>query len=332
MRLRAGYLMLGAAFLLGAAYAAVAWWDAGRDRLPEGIVVGNGRIEATQIDVAATRSGRIVRVAVREGDMVEAGQILAQLDVEELEAELDRAEAEVALAKETTGEARALIAQRESELRLADHDLGRAASLVDKGHASMVTLETRQSARDVARAALAAAEAQVATAGRRVAAAEAEVRRIVSRIGDSTLEAPAAGRVLYRLAEAGEIVAAGRPVLTLLDLGDVYMEVFLAAGDAARTPLGAEARIVLDVLPDYAIPAAVSFVAPEAQFTPRQVETLEEREKLVFRVRVRIPPDLVAARIAHVKTGVRGVAYVKLDPGAVWPERLDRRIPPEMFE
>ena len=123
MRLRAGYLMLAAALVLGAAYVAVAWLNAGRDRLPEGIVAGNGRIEATQVDVAPARSGRILNIAVREGDMVEAGQVLAQLDVEELEAEFDRAEAEVALAQEATGEAQALIAQRESELRLADHEL-----------------------------------------------------------------------------------------------------------------------------------------------------------------------------------------------------------------
>jgi HlyD family secretion protein len=85
-------------------------------------------------------------------------------------------------------------------------------------------------------------------------------------------------------------------------------------------------------LPDYAIPAVVTFVSPEAQFTPKQVETLDEREKLVFRVRVRVPPELVANRIEHVKTGLRGVAIVRLDSEAAWPEALNRRIPPELFE
>ncbi len=89
---------------------------------------------------------------------------------------------------------------------------------------------------------------------------------------------------------------------------------------------------MLDVLPDYAIPAEVSFVSPEAQFTPKQVETVEEREKLVFRVRVRIPSELVARRIEHVKTGLSGVAYVRLRPSVAWPEALERRIPPELFE
>lgn len=138
--------------------------------------------------------------------------------------------------------------------------------------------------------------------------------------------------MLYRLAELGEVVPAGEPILTLLNLEDVYMEIFLPALEAGRVPLGAEARIVLDVLPDYAIPAEVSFVSPEAQFTPKQVETVEEREKLVFRVRVRIPSELVAERIDYVKTGIRGEAYVRLRPSVAWPAALERRIPPELFE
>ena len=124
---------------------------------------------------------------------------------------------------------------------------------------------------------------------------------------------------MYRLAEPGEVVPAGGPILTLLSLENVYMEIFLPATEAGFLALGAEARIVLDVLPDYAIPAVVSFVSPEAQFTPKQVETLSEREKLVFRVKVTIPVELVAKRIEHVKTGVRGVAYIRLRPSVTWP-------------
>jgi HlyD family secretion protein len=203
---------------------------------------------------------------------------------------------------------------------------------MERGAIPRATLDARQSARDVTAAALTAAHAHAATAERRIGAADAEVRRIRQQIADATLTAPTAARILYRLLAPGEIAGAGQPILTLLDLGDVYMEIFLSALDAGRIALGAEARIVLDVLPDYAIPAAVSFVSPEAQFTPKQVETLEEREKLVFRVRVRIPPDLVEERIEHVKTGLRGLAYVRLSPSVAWPAALQRRIPPEVFE
>lgn len=322
MRSRIGYMLVAGAIALAIAYAALAWLQASRDRLPEGIAEGNGRVEATQVNVAPPRAGRVIEVGAREGERVAKGAALARLEVTELEASLDGAEAQAALARESLAQAQALVAQRDSELKLAGLELDRAASLVERGHAPQATLETRESARDVAAAARRAAEAQVATAWRAIAAAEAEVRRIVALIGDSTLVAPTDGRVLYRLVEPGEIVAAGQPVLTLLDLGDVYMEIFLPAGEAARASIGAEARIVLDAFPDVAIPAVVSFVAPEAQFTPKQVETRDEREKLVFRVRVRVDPALVARYEDQAKTGMRGLAYVRLDAAASWPERL----------
>lgn len=329
---RAGTPIMLALLLLAAGYGLYSWMQTQRETLPEGIVRGNGRIEADQAGVAPKYAGRVEDILVAEGDMVAVGQLLARMDTDELDAALDRAEAEVLLARETLREAEATVVQRQSELRLAEHELRRAVTLVEKGHISQSVYEQRQTTRDVAEATLDAARAHVDTVRSEIAAAEAEARRIRSQIRDAELTSSVAGRVLYRLVEPGEVVSAGQPILTLLDLEDVYMEIFLPATEAGRLALGAEARIVLDVLPDYAIPAAVSFVSPEAQFTPKQVETLEEREKLVFRVRVRIPPELVAKRIEHVKTGIRGEAYVKLRPSVPWPANLDRRIPPELFE
>jgi HlyD family secretion protein len=318
--------------VIGAGYAAFVWMEAQKNDLPDGIVWGNGRLEADQVDIAAKLSGRVQAISVSEGDMVGAGQAIAEMDVADLKATFDRAEAETALAQEQLAEAEALVIQRRSELRRAENELERAVALVEKGHIPISVFEERQTERDVATATLRAAEAKVNTATRQIAAYEAEARRIRTLIDDSRLSSPVEGRVLYRLAEPGEVVAAGGALITLLSLQDVYMEIFLAAADAARVAIGAEARIVLDVLPEYAIPAVVTFISPEAQFTPKQVETLTEREKLVFRVRVTIPPDLVRPRIAHVKTGVRGVAYVKLSPSLDWPETLNQRIPPELFE
>lgn len=312
----------------------VAWRLLGTDRadLPDGFVSGNGRIEAEQVEIAPKTPGRVDHVLAAEGALVEAGALLVEMDTDELEAALDRARAEVALAEQSKAEARAIVLQRRSELRLAEQELERARRLLARDHVPEALFDEKETARDVAKAVLGAAEARVATAASQIAAAEAEVRRISTQIADSTLYAPMPGRVLYRLAEPGEVVHAGGPILTLLSLADVYMEVFLPAPEAGLLAIGAEARIVLDALPDYAIPAAVSFVSPEAQFTPKQVETLDEREKLVFRVRVRIPPELVAGRIEHVKTGLRGIAVVRIDRSAPWPERLEQRIPEELFE
>ena len=324
-----GLLLL---LIIGAGYAAFSWMEARKNELPDGIVSGNGRIEADQVDIAAKLSGRVQAISVSEGDMVSAGQTIAEMDVADLEATFDRAEAETALAQEQLAEAEALVIQRRSELRRAENELERAVALVEKGHIPISVFEDRETERDVTAATLRAAEAKVNTATRQISAYEAEARRIRTLIDDSRLSSPVEGRVLYRLAEPGEVIAAGGALVTLLSLQDVYMEIFLAAADAARVAIGAEARIVLDVLPQYAIPAVVTFVSPEAQFTPKQVETLTEREKLVFRVRVTIPPDLVSPRVEHVKTGVRGVAYVKLSPSLDWPETLNQRIPPELFE
>jgi len=303
-----------------------------REQLPEGFVQGNGRIEAEQVEIAPKIAGRVVEVRAAEGDFVEAGKVLVVMDTDELEAGLDRAKAEVALARQSKSEAEAIALQRKSELRLAGYELDRARTLLQSDHISEAVFEARETAHQVAEAVLGAANARVATAGSKIAAAEAEERRITAQIEDSTIPAPTAGRILYRLAEPGEVVDAGGPILTLLSLKEIYMEVFLPAREAGLLPIGAEARIVLDALPDYAIPAHVSFVSPEAQFTPKQVETLEEREKLVFRVRVRVPGELVEGRIEHVKTGLRGIAVVRIDSGAEWPEALNRRIPPELFE
>ena len=302
------------------------------DALPEGFAQGNGRIEAEQVEIAPTLAGRVERILAAEGDLVEPGNLLVEMDTDELSAALDRAKAEVALARQVRAETDAVVIQRKSELLRAEHELDRAKALITTQSISETIFEEREPAHVVTRAILGAAKARVATADSQIAAAEAEVRRIAARIKNSTLFAPMPGRVLYRLAEPGEVVAAGGPILTLLSLENVYMEVFLPAKDAGLLPLGAEARIILDALPAYTIPAVVSFVSPEAQFTPKQVETLSERQQLVFRVRVRIPQDLVKGRIEHVKTGLRGVAVIRLDSTADWPAALNRHIPPELFE
>jgi HlyD family secretion protein len=302
------------------------------ERLPEGFVQGNGRLEAEQVEIAPRIAGRVDRVLAAEGSLIETGAVLVEMDTDELVAALERSRAEVALARQTMAEAEAVVLQRVSQLRLADQELKRARTLLASENIPEAEFQERETAHHVAEAVLGAAKARVATAQSQIAAAEAEVRRIAAQIKDSTLVAPMPGRVLYRLAEPGEVVNAGGPILTLLSLENVYMDVFLPAREAGLLPIGAEARIVLDALPEYAIPAVVTFVSPEAQFTPKQVETIDERAKLVFRVRVRIPPELVANRIEHVKTGLRGIAIVRLDAELAWPEALNRRIPPELFE
>ena len=304
------------------------WWQDQQPQSIAGIVSGNGRIEAEQVDIASKYAGRVQEIFAHEGDMVQPGQVLAQMDTAELDAEIDEAKARLAEAEAAVKQAEAEIVQRQSEHTLAEQELTRAIPLVRRGSLSTRTLDQRQSQLDAAVAAVNAAKANLITHNRAVDAARAEVRQVQTRIDDSLLRTPVVGRILYRLAQEGEVLAAGGKVLTLIDLSEVYMEIFLPSKEAARLTIGAEARIVLDVVAsEFAIPATVSFVAPEAQFTPKQVETRSEREKLMFRVKVRIPRELVLKHIEKVKTGVRGVAYVRLNDTVVWPEALDKRYP-----
>jgi len=179
-----------------------------------------------------------------------------------------------------------------------------------------------------AAALLAEAEAKVLEAQAAMDAAIAAAETIAADIDDCILKSPVKGRILYRLAEPGEVLSAGGKVLTVLELTDVYMTIFLPTRLAGRVRFGADARLVFDALPDLTVPAKVSFVAPQAQFSPKEVETRTEREKLMFRIKVKIDPELLLQHFADVKTGVPGVAYVRLDPEAEWPEDIRRRTLP----
>ncbi len=320
------YKSLGIAGLLVAGGVAYAMFNANNDdEIPAWLGHGNGRIEAVQVDIATKIPGRILEVAVAEGDLVKPGDVVAKIDSAQLRAQLLRAQAEVASAESQAAAAKAAIAQAKAQLLLSEQELERAKALVERGHTSVETYDTRVSNRDVAKANLAAAEATLVARQRSVEAVQAGVSEIQTQIDDCILTSPTTGRVLYRLAEAGEVLGSGGKVATLLNLSDVYMEIFLPADQAARVAIGAEARIKLDIL-DVAIPATVSFVSPQSQFTPKQVETEEERAKLMFRIKVRVPRDLVLAHIEKVKTGVRGSAYVRLSgtEKGDWPSFLQK--------
>ncbi len=296
----------------------------------EGFASGNGRIEAEEVDIATKLPGRVSEILAEEGDLVEAGQVLARMDTKSLEAQLLGAEAQVNQAVKAREYAAAMVVKSESDCQLAEKKLARSRTLFSdaRGAISAEQLDTDVAAARSAQAACTAAEAQLANADAAIKAAEAEVQRINADLDDSILKAPRRGRILYRLTEPGEVLAAGGKVLTVLDLTDVYMTLYLPTSQVGQVDIGTEARILLDALPDVAIPARVTFISPEAQFTPREVETRTEREKLMFRVKVKIDPALLERHIEKVKTGLPGVAYVRLDDSAEWPQHLQP--PPDL--
>lgn len=313
------FWVLALAVVAGGAYYIYQHRPAG---LPAGFAFGNGRLEATEVDVATKIAGRLAELGPREGDWVEAGAVVGRLDADDLRAQLKVAEAQVVQAQKAVDETRAGVRKSKADATLAGKTLKRSEELVGRGFISRNKLDSDQTGMEGAMAGMAQAQSRVAEADAAVAAAQARVESLRATLNDTSLKAPINGRVLYRLAEAGEVLAAGGKALTLVDLSDMYMTVYLPTDKAGQVALGAEARIVLDALPGQAIPATVSFVAPKAQFTPREVETRSEREKLMFRIKLRADPAWLAAHRDLAKGGMPGVAYVRLDAHATWPATL----------
>jgi HlyD family secretion protein len=245
----------------------------------------------------------------------------------ETEAQLRQSEAQLLKAKQALVSAVALIAQRKSDLDTAKADYERGRTLVGQGWVTQQALDQRRNRFESAEAASVSADAERDEAQSAIKAAQADVERFQSILADLVLVSPRSGRVQYRLARAGEVVAAGQRILTILDLNDVYMTIYLPAEQAGKLMLGDGARAILDPVPQYVFPATISFVATEAQFTPKSVETAEEREKLMFRVKLRADPQLLSKYHRQVKTGTRGLGFVRIDPKAPWPPELEVKLP-----
>jgi HlyD family secretion protein len=160
-----------------------------------------------------------------------------------------------------------------------------------------------------------------------IKAAEAQVEQIKSMIGDLTLVSPREAKVQYQLAHAGDSVAAGAPIVTLIDLSDVYMTVFLRAADAGKLAMGDEARVILDEAPNYVVPATVGFVAANAQSPPKAVETKEELAKVMLRVDLKIDPKVVETYYGKVETGLRGAGFVRTRTDVKWAADLQVKLP-----
>lgn len=315
-------LLLGLLVVVVAAAGGGYWWQHRVPPLPAGIAFGNGRLEADPIDIATKFAGRILELRVDEGDMVKAGQVLALMDTRDLEASLRKAEAQVEQATKAVAEANANVAQAHTHVVLAQQQMERAETLLKNGWITRELFDQRRQQLEAAHAMERAVSAKVFAGEAALNAARHDVELYKVHIADNTLVAPRDGRIEYRIANVGEVLPAGGKVFTLLDVGYVYMDIYLPTATAGRVRIGNDSRILLDAYPGRPIPAKVSFIASQAQFTPKMVETQTERDKLMFRVRVRIDPGLSRAHAEAVRSGVPGVAYVRFDPDVAWPERL----------
>jgi HlyD family secretion protein len=335
--------------------ALAGWYQLTKPATDSAFQQANGRIEATEIAIASKIPGRIEHILVTEGELVQQGQLLVKINPDAALAELEQAKAQYQQAQTMVDNAKAAVlqrhseraalaaqlAQRQAEQAAAQTRARRTAELSKQGAVSAQLADDNQTAVETSSAAVVAMQAQLEANQAAIHASETQVRaaeanqqavaaaikRLEVGLADTELYAPKAGRIQYRVLQEGEIVAAGGRILNLIDLTDVYMTFFLPTRYAGQLTLQSEARIIVDARPDIAIPARISFIADVAQFTPKTVETHDEREKLMFRVKARISPQLLQQHLDKVKTGLPGVVWVRLDDNSSWPDSLPPLVP-----
>lgn len=290
---------------------AVFSWRGGSD----GILVASGTVEATEALLGFQAPGRIAEITVREGDTATAGTAIAQLDRREMDARRVQAAAQADAARallaelesgsrqEEIAQARAARDAARERLDDATRDSERAKSLYDAGAVSREAYDKAQTSAEVARNQWRQAEEQlrlaetgpraerIAAQRAQVAVADAAIEAIDAALENMVIRPAISGRVTTRHREPGEIVAAGAPVLTIMDHSDRWIRIFIPGDRIGAVQLGQTATITADTYPNKTYRGEVSFIASEAEFTPKTVQTSEERVKLVYAVKVRITND-----------------------------------------
>ena len=343
--------------VLLAAAAGGGWWlyqQQESTALPDFVFHSNGRLELNRLDVASLYPGRVERVLVAEGDAVKANEVLVELSSAQSSGQLAAAQAATLRAAELVQRARAGVTQAQQAVARADAEIAAyrqqqkvakleldnakqmrredlvSASELAKRQADFeratASVKAAQAARAEAQAAVAQGQAAVAEAEAGVKQAPAQADTAASADADIAIRSPLTARVEYRLVEPGTVIGAGSRVISLLDPADVSMNVFLPNATVGGLRVGDEARLVLDGI-DAVFPAQVSFIASEAQFTPKAVETADEREKLVFRVKLKVPADVAQRYDRLLKGGMTGDGYVRRDSSQAWPLALEVRLP-----
>jgi HlyD family secretion protein len=293
----------------------------------------SGTIEAVEVKISSKVNGQVESLSVEEGDRVKEGDVLAQIDHEALDLQLAQAEAAAGMAEsqlrllrqgarsEDIRQAEEAVRQAEAMLKVADADAARFRNLYDNGGISKKQKEDAEARATVARAQYnSAAEVlnkvrkfvrpeELQTAEAKLAQAQAAAGLLRKMISDSAIVSPVEGIVTGRLVEKGELVSSGTPVLTISELDRVHVMIYVTADELGRIKLGDPAGVKIDSYPDRTFFGIVTYISPEAEFTPKNIQTREERVKLVFRVKVEMEnPEGI------LKPGMPADAVVRLGP------------------
>jgi HlyD family secretion protein len=295
--------------------AVALWWILFRNQGPGDNLIASGTVEATETRLGFPATGRVDSIMVREGDLVRHGVELAHLDRLEIEARLEQAEATVVSSRarlrelergfrqEEVAQARAALNGANRRVDDARQAFDRTKLLLEGGAVSQEAFDRAQIALDIAGSeqTRAAEQLQLMEAGPRreqiqaqrgqLAQAEAAVQAIEAGLANMTIRAPFDGIVTVKHREPGEIVAGGSPVVTVMDPGDRWVRIYVPENRLGAVRLGAAAAITTDTYPDQDFAGEVTYIASEAEFTPKSVQTSEERVRLVYAVKVRITGD-----------------------------------------
>jgi HlyD family secretion protein len=255
---RPALIAAAAVILTGAALGGWAWWR-GRQTGPD-LLRASGRIEVAEVHVSSKVTGRVAALHVREGNEVKAGQLIAELEGEDLQAQLRQT--------------RAVLLQNQARLKIARLTRDRNRELLSDGAIARQEVDRADS------------EFQAAEAAEKEAAAN--VRRLETQVAELKVFAPLDGTVLTKAVETGEVVPAGKPLILVGDLDQLWIKIYVPETQVGKVTLGAPARILVDSFPDRPFPGAVTWIADQAEFTPKNIQTKEERVNLVYAVKISV--------------------------------------------
>jgi HlyD family secretion protein len=285
--------------------------------LPEGFLYGNGRIEATEVIVSAEVGGRVLESALVEGRTVRANDLLVRLDETDLKTRLKQAEANAAAAQRAQVQVEQQIVTARHHVQTADADLARYRKLRETGNVSAQMLDRTENQQREARGQVETLTSRQAQAAASREAAQREVELLRSQVGKAVIRAPAAGTILTKGIEAGELAAPGSTIAVLADLERIELRIYVPENEIGKIKLNDPARVRVDAFPQRYFEARVARVDQRAQFTPKDVHMPDERARLVFGVVLAVDnPE------AYLKPGMPADAWVRWKPEASWPDKL----------
>jgi len=314
------------------AAGAVLWWRAhDAARAGRNTIRGSGMIEVTQVDVAFEVGGRVVERPVDEGYLIDKGEPVARLDEREYLLRVEQATAAKSAAdaryhlllkgsrEQQIDEALAAVEAAESDLSLKRADYRRNEKLVREGIVSAADFDRSTAALQAAEAALDQARQrldmlkegsrteEIEEARARLHEAEEALALAELNLSRTRLMAPLAGRVLTKSREVGEVVRPGDSIVTIGDLTRPWLNIYIGERDLGRVSLGMPAQVVVDSFPTEPFPGKVTFISEKAEFTPKNIQTQDERVKLVYRVKIdlenrdqQLKPGMPADAVLHV--------------------------------